>query len=124
MSNTPLHELLAFERRKKTPEYQEHIKGIRSLYPRVYQVDNNFAYNIDTNNEYKTFQNSKLFNFVPTYDNWCLYCDAKKCEKKCSKCKSVYFCNQDCQRKAWKIHKKHCGRNLSHFCLCVLFILE
>ena len=69
------------------------------------------------NNSFKIYQNSKIFNFVPTYDKWCLYCDNRNCEKKCSKCKSVYFCNEHCQKKTWKIHKKHCGRNLFSNCI-------
>ena len=64
---------------------------IKPLHPIIYNTDNNFAYNIDTNNEYNIFTNSKILNFVPTYDNWCLYCNARNCDKKCSKCKSVFF---------------------------------
>ena len=73
--------------------------------------------NKDTNNKSKIFQNTKYTNFVPTYDSWCLNCDKRGCEKKCSECKSVYFCNKDCQKNAWKIHKKHCGKDLFKHCI-------
>ena len=34
----------------------------------------------------------------------------KTCDKpkRCSKCKSVWYCSADCQKKAWKEHKKGC----------------
>jgi hypothetical protein len=28
--------------------------------------------------------------------------------QKCSRCKSAWYCNETCQFKAWKQHKKHC----------------
>lgn len=117
MENTPQYEKENYERKKNTKEYQMKIQMTKRLYPIIYKADNNFAYNIDTNNQFKIFNNTKILNFVPTYDNWCLYCDARDCEKKCSKCKSVFFCNTTCQKKAWKIHKKHCGRNLFGQCI-------
>ena len=99
------------------PETSRLYKQLERFYPVLYKVDNNFAYSFDTKNKYKMFENSKHMNFVPTYDSWCLYCDDRtKPKKKCSGCKSVFFCNTDCQRKAWKIHKKHCGRDLFSNC--------
>jgi hypothetical protein len=39
-------------------------------------------------------------------------CDqcGKTCNKpkRCSKCKSVWYCSAECQKKAWKKHKKEC----------------
>ena len=26
----------------------------------------------------------------------------------CSQCKSTYYCNSECQKSHWKIHKKEC----------------
>ncbi|QKF94482.1 ankyrin repeat protein [Fadolivirus algeromassiliense] len=38
----------------------------------------------------------------------CLYCSNNIDLKRCSKCKSVYYCNQTCQSHAYKIHKIDC----------------
>ncbi len=84
------------------------------LYNNCYITNNNFAYKFDTNDNHDN--ELKVFNFVPTYDNWCLGCSNKNAQFRCSKCKSVYFCNKECQKKCWKIHKKHCQRNLFEVC--------
>ena len=84
------------------------------LYNYCYQTNNNFAYKFDTQTDYET--ELKLYNFVPTYDKWCLGCTNKNANFKCSDCKAVYFCGKECQKKCWRIHKKHCKRNL--FALC------
>ena len=84
--------------------------------PKCYKADNNFAYQYDNNLNYHN--NLKMWNFVPTYDKWCLYCNKKDVNKRCSNCKSVFFCDKKCQKKAWKTHKKHCGRNLFTICSC------
>jgi hypothetical protein len=88
-----------------------------------YASDNNFAYKADLFyaqpnevNMNRMYGDSKEINFVPTYDKWCLYCDNKSATKRCKGCKTVYFCNADCQKKAWPIHKKHCKRNLFTIC--------
>lgn len=81
-----------------------------------YQTNNRFAYKFDVSNSIPDDE-LKTDNFVPTYDKWCLYCDNKSARFKCSRCKFVYFCSKSCQKKSWKIHKKHCGRDL--FILCI-----
>ena len=35
--------------------------------------------------------------------------DSSKTLKCCAKCKSAYYCNRDCQKAAWKLHKKTCS---------------
>ncbi len=92
--------------------------------PLVYATNNRFAYYTDLYKETNDIKHKRLAdaemkttNFVPTYDKWCLYCDNKsKVEQRCSICKTVYFCNAECQRKAWQLHKNHCRRDL--FTLC------
>ena len=74
-----------------------------------YTTNNNFAYKYDKGEDYEG--ELKILNFVPTYDKWCLTCGYKDARKRCSKCKSVYFCDRKCQTKAWNIHKKHCDRD-------------
>lgn len=96
----------------------------RYHHPYCYQSNNNYAYFSDL----KEIENSPLIqerleleskdtNFVPTYDKWCLYCDNKGAKKRCTRCRSVYFCDRKCQQKAWPIHKKHCGRDLFQLCI-------
>jgi hypothetical protein len=43
-------------------------------------------------------------------DSYCLKTNATKC---CSKCKIVYYCSKNCQKKDWLIHKLVCYPNLS-----------
>lgn len=40
----------------------------------------------------------------------CYTCGDENPDKKCSKCKQVQYCNRECQRLHWQIHKKECGR--------------
>jgi hypothetical protein len=93
----------------------KHAQSNPQLIERCYLVDNNFAYRYDTKGDYK--QHIKVFNFVPTYDKWCLTCEKKGVNQRCARCHSVYFCDRACQQKAWPIHKKHCSRNLFVLCL-------
>src|SRR5437868_13685033 len=104
-------------------EYREIQKLLSSsetqniLHNACYRTNNRYAYTYDLTkkSDPKEF---KYYNFTPTYDPWCLFCNVKNCSNKCSKCKMIYFCNTECQRKAWPIHKKHCGRDL--FTVCIL----
>lgn len=45
-----------------------------------------------------------------TFDEYesCSTCGEGKAERKCSACKMVYYCNQDCQKLHWFTHKKFC----------------
>eukprot|EP00483_Globobulimina_turgida_P005405 UN05415 len=38
----------------------------------------------------------------------CVSCKAPDARNRCGGCKSVYYCNVDCQRNHWKTHKKVC----------------
>lgn len=40
----------------------------------------------------------------------CSTCGDEKPDKKCSKCKQVQYCDRECQRLHWFIHKKECGK--------------
>lgn len=92
------------------------LKDKNQLASYCYLTNNRFSYKYDR--DLKVPEDElKLLNFVPTYDKWCLFCDSKNCLLRCSKCKYVYFCNKECQQKSWKIHKKHCNRDL--FSLCI-----
>lgn len=93
---------------------------------KCYATDNNFAYAKDLFDEtgdakYKQLllRDVKLFNFVPTYDQWCLYCGCKSAAERCSGCHAAYFCDRVCQKRAWRVHKRHCGRPLfARCCTC------
>ncbi|AYV81166.1 MAG: putative ankyrin repeat and MYND domain-containing protein 2 [Harvfovirus sp.] len=89
---------------------------IKKLAPLCYESNNRFAYKYDLTGKIPESE-LKVLNFVPTYDKWCLFCDKKECTKRCSICKTVYFCDKECQGRAWAIHKKHCGRNLFTICI-------
>ena len=115
--------------------HTDYQKLIDLCIPRCYNADNYFAYkyeiylkSIDQSNssdesisqanydEYMMFM--KIQNFVPCYDKWCLHCgDRYNSNNRCSGCKSVYYCSSECQKKSWKIHQKHCPRDL--FALCM-----
>jgi hypothetical protein len=39
----------------------------------------------------------------------CNFCNKEsKDNKRCSRCKSVWYCDEECQRKDWTQHKKCC----------------
>lgn len=38
----------------------------------------------------------------------CDYCQKDGALARCSKCKCAYYCNVDCQKKHWKLHKTDC----------------
>jgi ankyrin repeat and MYND domain-containing protein 2 len=52
-------------------------------------------------NGQRSFQDLNLF---------CSTCGDEKPDKKCSKCKEVQYCDRECQRLHWPIHKKECAR--------------
>lgn len=41
---------------------------------------------------------------------FCSTCGDEKPDKKCSKCKQVQYCDRECQRLHWWLHKKECAR--------------
>lgn len=38
----------------------------------------------------------------------CAYCDKPCMQRKCARCKKVCYCNAECQKKHWSIHKLNC----------------
>lgn len=56
-------------------------------------------------------------NFRPNLEPNCLCCGKPDVPKRCANCHSVFFCNEECAKKAWSDHKKQCGRNLFTVCL-------
>jgi tetratricopeptide (TPR) repeat protein len=43
---------------------------------------------------------------------WCGTMDVHA-SKKCGQCQAVWYCNEECQREAWKEHKHHCHKKPS-----------
>lgn len=41
--------------------------------------------------------------------NICALCGKIDCAKQCGKCRKVYYCSSDCQKKDWKLHKVTCS---------------
>ena len=55
------------------------------------------------------FGNTASSDLVGPADK-CSYCSTPSDQlRKCSRCQSVQYCNQECQKKHWKEHKKYCG---------------
>jgi hypothetical protein len=48
--------------------------------------------------------------FIETSSAHCSTCDEEGAPKKCSKCKTVQYCDRECQRLHWFMHKKACAR--------------
>lgn len=46
--------------------------------------------------------------------SFCSSCGNEKPDKKCSKCKAVQYCDRECQRLHWFMHKKTCNRPVSN----------
>lgn len=44
----------------------------------------------------------------------CSSCGSETPDKKCSKCKAVQYCDRECQRYHWFMHKKTCNRPTSN----------
>ena len=55
-------------------------------------------------NEYIVF-----LGFIDSDVDSCATCGEEKRSKKCSRCKSVQYCDKDCQKYHWFVHKKVCG---------------
>lgn len=53
-----------------------------------------------------------IFKFQNDIVN-CSTCGEEKPGKKCSKCKEVQYCDRECQRLHWFVHKKMCARPIS-----------
>jgi hypothetical protein len=48
--------------------------------------------------------------FADTSSAQCSTCGDEGAPKKCSKCKTVQYCDRECQRLHWFMHKKACAR--------------
>mmetsp|Transcript_20965 Transcript_20965/g.58981 ORF Transcript_20965/g.58981 Transcript_20965/m.58981 type:complete len:264 (-) Transcript_20965:14-805(-) len=40
--------------------------------------------------------------------DFCDYCGGEENLKRCSRCKQIWYCSRDCQKKGWKSHKPRC----------------
>lgn len=41
----------------------------------------------------------------------CAFCSQDRCVDKCSRCRKVYYCSPECQKKHWKTHKDLCKKS-------------
>jgi hypothetical protein len=49
-------------------------------------------------------------SFTDVSTAYCSTCGEEGAPKKCSKCKAVQYCDRECQRLHWFMHKKACAR--------------
>lgn len=47
-------------------------------------------------------------------DTSCTACGEEKASKKCSQCKVAQYCDKDCQKFHWFVHKKQCTSSVSN----------
>ena len=60
-------------------------------------------------NQYKQIRNDWISSLTSSFEKpICLNCGNKSNVKRCSKCKSVYFCDKKCQKSAHLLHKFDC----------------
>lgn len=45
---------------------------------------------------------------IEAVSNACAYCLRQYCTKRCGRCKTTYYCSQECQKNHWKAHKQIC----------------
>lgn len=71
---------------------------------------NNRKINVATNLALLLRTNNAL-----TFDRYCKFCNKTESEisklLRCSRCRSVRYCNTDCQRKDWQNHKDNCNNS-------------
>lgn len=89
--------LLAIAGSKITPGSTAHLQYSQEDFNKFYKKRGQRAYC------FETFQ--------------CLHCGSRDTTVlcKCSRCLSAWFCNTDCQRKAWPKHKNSCNKK-AHVC--------
>jgi len=44
----------------------------------------------------------------------CGTCAENNATKKCAKCKAIQYCDRECQRIHWFVHKKECNRDVGN----------
>lgn len=62
-----------------------------------------------------TIGNRRGLGLVDSFgdDRVCATCAEVNATKKCAKCKAVQYCDRECQRIHWFVHKKECNREAS-----------
>ena len=63
----------------------------------------------DKNNNTENLIESPSKDNTKTSAELCPICKQKEASKKCSKCKIMSYCSQECQRNDWPAHKFFCG---------------
>jgi len=75
-----------------------------------YQLNTHFK-NADLRKEYELLSSAYSLDNVEYFmeDPTCAAC-GKMATKRCSKCKSEWYCSRECQIKRWKLHKEMCAK--------------
>jgi hypothetical protein len=75
---------------------------------RVFEDDNMYGWLIINPEAMQLFRRAGMIVLADLgIKNRCSACD-KEAFNKCSKCRTIYYCCQDCQNADWKNHKKTC----------------
>ena len=79
--------------------------GIRDKTVFITEIDDNKG---ATEND-KTYKEEDDSASKQTKTGKCTRCHSS-CSKVCARCKDVFYCSKECQKKHWKIHRRTCER--------------
>ena len=91
---------------------QEWIEG-QPLAAAASPPDNNSTTTTTTSSSSSKNDHNSTVNKSKPSSGTCLYCGTPNAKKSCAACQQVkyFYCDRECQRKGWKVHKQVCQQN-------------